>query len=1158
MSNPSNLYAEKIYSEHPLVLWALDDQLDYISLITENQRNINSGWSITNGTTSSGSSISNEPFSDSATTVLTGNLSVNPTMDITAISPTIININTLNDSLETFSIGTYFYSNSIYLRNVSIGYEYTDPSTMTVVQNLKTFSTIFNNKWSYISETFEVPNVNANLRIVLVVGIIEGASNTSENQFYFNGLSLGQWSEEFQVNSLGLNTTTVPADVSQYGGLDAIEAQAYGIAEDSGYYIAESKLYARNSGVPLVYGASGVTTLSPYSSASLIIPGKGFLNQKGQHNDYTVEFWARINSSISTPFRIFGPIASEDGLYVEGGFLTLVIGDQFASHFVGEWYRPMLIHIRLIRNSASLLINGEQVLSLTIDTSNLALPTELSEESGDIGNNQDWLGFYSSADISPFEVDCVAIYSYQVPVTLAKRRWVYGQGVISPEGINSAYGGITAFIDYPFSNYAVNYNYPDFAQWQQGTFDNLLTTATTLRTPEYSLPEIFTGSKTLEELYSDNQDLQTIDSGPFLDNKFIRLRPNSGWNSINSYINFSRLNILADQMHTVYGVFSIINNTEDNTILFKVVNSLSGNYFEVKTLDADIVYTLFYNGVEEEIYVEEDGIPDAALFAAGFQIHSLVNTYGGNLAAFFGNQNGLNLYVGGDGTSNVFSGRIYSVGLSTAINASYIANHFADNGVAISSFGQELLDHTASYTLLPTESYNKYFLDIGVASYWQDYLPLSYFAKYVTDESGNKHYDLDFLQFNIGYPSPTELTEDSNGDYFYDTTNSEIKSYATFQYVVDGANSVEEYADVIKPNQYNLIDLNDHTDWETTKFEILNNTIIYPKQNIDFNSLAIVYNLEIKSRGILTKPILLNKLQFASQVLNSNSSNPVGTRFGVDLFPYKKSGIYYDYKTKNPFSIYKESTPYLYLTKNSGIEIRGEQNNLINRGISFPINSQLASNYKVSAAQLWFRYDKDFFPADPVELFEINHKQGTVKVYIVANSDSGNRGRIFALNASGTPYEGIAFYLNGSIVREPIANIKEWSVIGISFAVSLLFDSYLGNINLTGPAVFNNIAYYQANSISEVQSSAQRPWLKVLTDTVTTFQWQFWLNSYTWDGVLNLGQTDFYFVNPSDIYKTYTGTNKIIVDDTQGISYNPELIKIYTETEWSTSISTPV
>ena len=40
MSQPSNLYAEKVYSEHPTILWALDDQADYISLITENQRDI--------------------------------------------------------------------------------------------------------------------------------------------------------------------------------------------------------------------------------------------------------------------------------------------------------------------------------------------------------------------------------------------------------------------------------------------------------------------------------------------------------------------------------------------------------------------------------------------------------------------------------------------------------------------------------------------------------------------------------------------------------------------------------------------------------------------------------------------------------------------------------------------------------------------------------------------------------------------------------------------------------------------------------------------------------------------------------------------------------------------------------------------------------------
>ena len=73
MSNPSNLYAEKIYSEHPLVLWALDDKADYISLITEAQRDIDNLWTTTGAATSLGV-IDNEPFPDSTTTLVEGNI----------------------------------------------------------------------------------------------------------------------------------------------------------------------------------------------------------------------------------------------------------------------------------------------------------------------------------------------------------------------------------------------------------------------------------------------------------------------------------------------------------------------------------------------------------------------------------------------------------------------------------------------------------------------------------------------------------------------------------------------------------------------------------------------------------------------------------------------------------------------------------------------------------------------------------------------------------------------------------------------------------------------------------------------------------------------------------------------------------------------------
>jgi hypothetical protein len=411
---------------------------------------------------------------------------------------------------------------------VSIGYEYTDPATSTIVQNLKTFTSTLYQKWGFISETFEIPNVSAQLRLVIKIKVFEGSATSADNEFYINGITLGQWNEEFNTYSLnGITETTVPSSISIYGGYDAVEAQAYGVAEDSGYYITEGGLKCKNAGIPLVYGASGVTRLEPNTDASLILPGKGFLNKKGQYNDYTIEFWARIAVNTSTPFKIFGPIASEDGLYVEDGFLTLVIGDQFASHFVGEWFRPMLIHIRLIKDSASLLVNGEEVLSLSLDTATLTLPAELDNS----GDNQDWVGFYASNTVYPFEIDCVAIYSYQVPVTVAKRRWVYGQGVVSAEGINSSYGGTTAFIDYPFADYTSNYNYPDFAGWDQGSFDNLATSQTSLRTPEYALPEIFLGTKTLQNLYDDNKTVQDNESGPVITDKFLSFRPNNTWNS---------------------------------------------------------------------------------------------------------------------------------------------------------------------------------------------------------------------------------------------------------------------------------------------------------------------------------------------------------------------------------------------------------------------------------------------------------------------------------------------------------------------------------------------------------------------------------------------------------------------------------------------------
>jgi hypothetical protein len=1213
MSNPSNLYAEKIFSEHPLALWALDDKLDYISLISEAQRNILGSWEETGCTLSSGTGFIGEPFPDSYNTKISCDIPIGSTNEAILKSPELINFDDLNQSLETFCIATHFYSNSTYLESINIGYEYTDTTTSNVVQKLKKFDTSLFQQWGFVSETFAIPNESTNIRLVIKIVTTSGGDNIDDYEFYLNGISFGQWSEEFNVASLGISAEAFPENIELTTTSEVVNAPAYGISSDTGYYLVSSNsLIAKNTGVPLVFGASNVTKLLPNGNdPSFIFPGKGMLHEKGRYNEYTVEFWTRVDSNAYTPKRIFGPIASQDGLYVEGGFLTLLINGNFSSHFIGEWFRPMLVHLRVIKDNATVLINGEEVISLNFLTNSIVLPNLEGE---------DWLGFYAYAEVPTVEIDCVAIYSYQVPNIVAKRRYVYGQGVGSSENIDAAYSGTTAVIDYSFADYTANYNYPDFAQWQQGAFDNLRTTSTSLTTPQYSLPTIFTGTKTIQDLYNDSKDLYDNITSGYLgtDNYFICLNPDNTWDSEGSYINFSNFNMLSDQVAAFYGVFQVnqqgSGSEEDEQVLFKIYSQETENYFLVSVDGLEIVYSLYYGNSLQEIYRTEYFAVEE-LFAAGIDVKKFIETFGGNVATFFGNQNSLSLYVGGDNNGDkTFKGYIFSVGFSTSLNLNKISQYFNNFGIAIideyigsgiesSENALALLSHTASYTLLPTYAYNSLFLDIGVSGYWEDYMPLTYFAKYVKNDLGNSFYDLDFLQFNIGYPSPSSLLESETVGawtyqdllnkyslpaqqtysqldnslltgynnyqdikenalkyYEYNTDNAAVRSYVTFQYIQEGANRPQEaFTTTVSAKENSVVDVSEYSSWATTKFEVVDNTIIYPRKDIDFNSIAIVYHLDFNIRGILTKPILLRKLEVASQALNDNSFNPIKTRFGTELFPYKRSGIYFDYKSKNPFSIYKGSTPYLYMNRTSGIQVRGDFDSNFDRGISMPINQSLSDNYRVSALQSWIRYDQESFPGTPISLFEVRHKSDTIIFYAVANDDSGKRARIYAKNKSNNlDFQGLSYYVNGTLVREPVLTIKEWAILGINFGEALSFDLFRGSINLNSPALFNNISYYQANNLQQVQSIISRPWFKVEQDGPTTRQWSFWKNNFTWEGVLVISASALYGVNAQDVYRNYLGINKIIIDDQEGMIFDADRLKVYNDMSWSTFVGTPV
>lgn len=1231
MLSPSNLYAEKIYSEHPQFLWSLDDQADYISIISEANRDI-SLWSIDNGSSETTEELLDAPFPDSVINKITPSSVLSQVFSTTLVSPELITIDQLNPALKTFSIGSYFYTSSPYILSVEMGYRYYDDALESYVDILKPYDATLTNRWYFLSETFSPEDTTLPIRLVIKINYLGTSTTPADYIIYINGITFGQWSEEFQSNSLGVSTTTLPNNIA-LDPAKVIEARAYGLSDYSGYYFTNNNaLVAKNFGIPLVFGSQNITKLYDNGgSPCLIIPSNGMMSDGGRYQEFTLEFWLRTNNSSSVSRRIIGPIASSDGIYLDGPFIILKINNKYESYYVGQWERPMLMHWRYSNNLSTVLINGEEVISMSINSETLTLP----ESKNELEQSQDWIGFYAYADIQPIELDCVALYPYIVPTLVAKRRFVYGQGVQYPENLNASYGGSTVLFDYSFADYTKNYNYPDLGSWSQGLLDNVAIEDNYLKSPDFLIPEIITNSvlNNGQELLNQCAVIQNEES------LFINLRPSSPyWDDVESYLYFDNFNLLNQATHAFYGLFKKEVGVSESQVLIRLEDNY-GNYLSIESIGADIRYILKYGQEDLQTIYEAVSVPEDEVFAVGIEIDVFRDYYGGNLVSFFNGSSSLKMYVGGTKEfEKTFTGNIYKVALCSEKNVKEISNLFntlgvpkdyenifnlygpgveydggdADqdfwsfvvNGGDVSSFlTTELDNHIASCSITPKNYFDNFYLDLNIKGSWKDYIPLSYFGQYITDEYGKSKFGLDFIQFNVNYPAPAKFKEtevkDTDGwlygelsteysypiqrtyesldnylytgyvdyedlaersikTYSYDTSDAILKTYITFEYLESGANASEGFFVNTQDISKNGV-VSPGSEWVNTKYEVVDNTIIYPPAGIDFNKIAIVVHLEFLVDGIKYQPIKIKNLQLASQAFNYNTANNIGTRFGTNVYPYVNNGYYYNYKSKNPFAIYKGSSPYLYLTRNSGLELRGNYDPLINRGVAIPVNTNKDANYEVMAMQSLIRFNEDFFPYAPTQIMQINAKGKTIKLYTVANHPTGKRAKIYAIDGNtGALYDGIAFYLNGKIVKEPVININEWAMLGIGFPSILNFKSYAGSIMINGPIIFNSLSFYQTTNLQAIQTVTKRPWARVKFAVDGVFDWEYWNDYFVWQGVLVQSAVSYYGVNPADIYKAYTGTNKIIVDDSRVFSFKDYEYAVFKDVLWQSQISDAV
>jgi hypothetical protein len=1156
MTQISNLYASKVFSEHPISLYPLDDDVSYISLISDEKRLFGSGgWESALGDVLFDDSPDLpeilSPFKDNFYTQFSVPTPEPESEDFTfeIKSPDIFQLQDLNESLATFSISMYLYQSSFFINWYEVGYSYFNQGLQEEVETVSRVMANQGREWlnfdfSYLPNEYD----SSNVKIIIRVNARAGGQE-SDYRFIVNGMCVGQWTETFSSSLLGI---TPELSRNGYLGYPITE---YGIQENSGYYIVEdNKLLSKNQGLPLVYGSKTSTKIYPSKEdgkPSIIFPAKGFLNNEGKNNEYTFEFWINIKPNTNEEKRIFGPLLGTDGLYVKDGLITLSVGGEIASHYVSEWYRPMIVHISISLDSIYLFINGENVLNLPFNKKTINLAS---------GN--DWVGFYSYEGIEFFSIDCVAIYPYPISKDVAKRRFVYGQGTDSPEFVASSFDGVNSYINFSNAKYGVNKIYPDSLQWNDGFSDNLEVTRSSISVPSYSLPQVFIQGRNVQELYSDNKIVNEMQ-----DDSFFTFRPNIEdnemvaegikWNEP-GYIYFDSLGFV-DNLSSIYGVFS----TKDiisRQPLMKINNSLTRDvlsiYIESKKVkyafNNDILYEESIEGDSEgsgyDYYfpkTEYDDYPDnwSHPIAFGFNIENFSETFGYRIKRFLQSKDYLQAYFAGDGV-DTFSYKVHAISFSNSLNVIEIEDKFLSNGIVDFEEYEDLVNHIASYTLVPLIRYGHFFMDISVSALWEEYFPLSSFASYVSNYEGEQYLDLDFLQVNLGYPSVTEIIEkmvDQFGwnyaelfllfnspaqksysilnnsslsgyeiyedlttnkvlEIFLNTEKSSLRSYITFQLLSEGANiplGEFPYTKDLYADKY--IDANRESTLQNknkpymTKFEFLDKTIVFPPKAIDFNKIAIVFHFIIKQEGILSNPLVVRDFEIVSRALNHNELTSIGSESGPEFYSYVRSGVYFENKTNNPVLISKKRYPYLYLTEDAGLSTLGKQTKEKEYGITMPINKGKSNEYMVSAIQSWFKYNLTSFSSIAYPIFQIESLNKTIE-FIIKSDPSGKRGVIVARNKKTFEIEqNVTYFQNGRRVKNPIVEKDEWFSLGVLFDEELIFNQFTGYMNFFRGVSFNNVSHYKPSGLGKTLEIIARPWRRVYEDLQeNVFRWSYW------------------------------------------------------------------
>lgn len=1197
----SNLYANRAFSEHPIALWSFDEKANYKSLISESDRELDAWPTKTNFTASEYTlaAVGDIPFPDSYTT------QAYPTNN--AVTDCVFTSGTVWTGTDIYPDVPVSASIYIFLPEARVAYvDFGSTNGVDTDYTRHAMPSAGRNFWVKLSHndlTYEKLYIKINF---------ESGSLEEDTTWLFNGLTLGQYSEQTSSDSLGVETTeadtlddlivntTLPDTGAWY------HTQSIGSKEKDLYYIEQDKrLLAYNTAMPMVYGSNYLTRIIPSSddSPSLVFDGDGFLCNTGKHDTYTLEFWLRVCGFTSTPRKIFGNAGfiagtteSSDGLWITSSVISLVVGNsEILSYNVGAFSDPMLVHITYTPSEVTLIINGETVAAKQIDDVNELTFAE---------NDSFWLGFWGHEDLS-IEIDCMSLFGYVVPELVARKRFIWGQGVNEINAVNAQYQGTGVSADFAAAKATSNVAYPLNFFWESGHLDNLTVKKNKLSVPELSLPDTVVGTGTKAEwLASINTNFPTEEVFSYV--------PDTPYESANSYTSFGRLGDYAQ--NPVGVVVTWMNDSvEDEPILTishpsysarSIVLSITGGdtllleYTEGATTTT--IHTSSYDALEKQ----------STFINLPALLTSSDETIPDGMRQIFSNSNEIKLVISTDQNGVTNTGKYYSVGIASKNNFDLSVSSLLPTTTRVVSNIERAADDEYScfdlctYSWLPKREFGIFYEDVGIKGYWQDYVSASQLAGIVTDYRGKQKLSLNNLQFNIGHPQPGNLMGTESGVWTYDemteyygdsvlgllyhgfftgyvsyddlstrtitaddpdislpldTSDMFVRSFISFQ---KNSKYIKQRGDLegaVPATSGTVLYAQAYGNCIDKEFEVVDGTSIIPPINVTPDNLLLSLYLEFSVPGIFTYPVAVKSLEVASHTLNQDTFTPIKTRGGKSVYPVINSGAFYDHGGVHPFRIDKRGYPYLYLGKETGFLSEADRfTPETHKGFLIEVPEGVSEDYRLDNLQFWARRNK-LFPETEQKIFSFSYSTEEIYVTMQSYQSDKTRGILRAYNGDGTVNEEVTFYQNGNLVKNPVMDQSQWAAINIAMpAGGLSLQTSIGYIRVHQGIVFNNISYFAARSTLGSADVVYRQWSDVDDEA-----WSYWGSDpdaapNTWSSLLVLGKVSSKSKELSQVlYRTYIGTQSISLEGPSPLVFKQGEVSNKKGIVWSSTTGIP-